>query len=114
MGRWASPGQISAAMRGERDGADALIAAIWPKCFRLAATIIGDRALAQDAAQEACVIVVERSGAFVLSRHLTCGSIASSCARRYVSAGALHPTRAIRAIPALPPTRPSQLTCGVR
>ena len=57
MGRWAAPGQISAAMRGDREGIDSLLAAIWPKCFRLAATIIGDRALAQDAAQEACVIV---------------------------------------------------------
>jgi len=55
--RWAALGQISAALQGERGGVESLIAAIWPKCFRLAATIIGDRALAQDAAQEACVIV---------------------------------------------------------
>jgi RNA polymerase sigma-70 factor (ECF subfamily) len=57
VGRWAAPEQISAAIRGERAEIDSLIAAIWPKCFRLAATVIGDRALAQDAAQEACVIV---------------------------------------------------------
>jgi DNA-directed RNA polymerase specialized sigma24 family protein len=44
-------------MRGGRADVDSLIAAIWPTCFRLAATVIGDRALAQDAAQEACVIV---------------------------------------------------------
>jgi RNA polymerase sigma-70 factor (ECF subfamily) len=44
-------------MRGGRADIDSLIATIWPKCFRLAATVIGDRALAQDAAQEACVIV---------------------------------------------------------
>jgi DNA-directed RNA polymerase specialized sigma24 family protein len=57
VGRWAAPEQISAAMRGKRADTHDLIAAIWPKCFRLAATVIGDRALAQDAAQEACVIV---------------------------------------------------------
>jgi RNA polymerase sigma-70 factor (ECF subfamily) len=57
VGRWAAPEVISAAMRGDRDGMDGLLAAIWPPCFRLAATVIGDRALAQDAAQETCVIV---------------------------------------------------------
>lgn len=57
MGRWAAAEQISAAMRGDRAAVDVLIAAIWPKCFRLAATVIGDAGLAQDAAQEACVIV---------------------------------------------------------
>jgi RNA polymerase sigma-70 factor, ECF subfamily len=57
LGRWAAPELISAAIRGERVDVDSLIAAIWPKCFRLAATVIGDRTLAQDAAQEACVIV---------------------------------------------------------
>jgi DNA-directed RNA polymerase specialized sigma24 family protein len=57
VGRWAAPEQIAAGLRGERGGIDSLLAAIWPKCFRLAATIIGDRTLAQDAAQEACVIV---------------------------------------------------------
>lgn len=57
MGRWASLQEIAAAIAGDEAAAERLVAAIWPACFRLAATIIGDRDLAQDAAQEACAIV---------------------------------------------------------
>lgn len=57
MGRWAPPELVSAALTGDEATAERLVAAIWPGCFRLAATIIGDWNLAQDAAQEACVIV---------------------------------------------------------
>jgi RNA polymerase sigma-70 factor, ECF subfamily len=57
MGRWASPELVSTAFRGEVAAADQLVAAIWPGCFRLAATVLCDRSLAQDAAQEACAIV---------------------------------------------------------
>jgi RNA polymerase sigma-70 factor (ECF subfamily) len=57
MARWASPELISAALAGDEAAADRVIAAVWPGCFRLAATIVGDLNLAQDAAQEACVIV---------------------------------------------------------
>ncbi len=57
MARWAPPELVSAALTGDEAAAERLIAAVWPGCFRLAATIIGDRNLAQDAAQEACVIV---------------------------------------------------------
>jgi len=57
MGRWAPAEIVSAALTGDEAAAERLIAAVWPGCFRLAATVTGDRALAQDAAQEACVIV---------------------------------------------------------
>lgn len=57
MTRWASPDLVAAAIRGEESAAERLIAAVWPACFRLAASLTGDCALAQDAAQEACVII---------------------------------------------------------
>jgi RNA polymerase sigma-70 factor (ECF subfamily) len=60
MTRWAPPETISAAHRGDENAREALITAIWPACYRLAATVIGDAALAQDAAQEACAIVHRR------------------------------------------------------
>ena len=60
MPRWAPPDIISAALTGDTAAAEQLVAAVWPGCFRLAATVIGDRSLAQDAAQEACVIVLRK------------------------------------------------------
>src|SRR6202035_190304 len=57
MARWAPPDVVSAALSGDEAAVERLLAAVWPGCFRLAATVIGDRSLAQDAAQEACVIV---------------------------------------------------------
>lgn len=57
MARWAPPELVSAALTGDEAATEQLIAAVWPGCFRLAATIIGDWSLAQDATQEACVIV---------------------------------------------------------
>jgi RNA polymerase sigma-70 factor (ECF subfamily) len=60
MGRWASPDIIAAALTGDESAAEQLVAAVWPGCFRLAATVIGDPSLAQDAAQEACVIVLRK------------------------------------------------------
>jgi RNA polymerase sigma-70 factor (ECF subfamily) len=57
MGRWAPAEIVSAALGGDEASAERLIAAVWPGCFRLAASVLGDRVLAQDAAQEACVIV---------------------------------------------------------
>ena len=70
MARWAPPETVSAALTGDEAAAEQLVAAIWPRCFRLAATVIGDASLAQDAAQEACVIVhrkvrsIRSAGAF--------------------------------------------------
>ena len=60
MGRWAPPEVIACALSGSERDADGLIAAIWPACFRLALMITGDRGLAEDAAQEACVIVYRK------------------------------------------------------
>lgn len=57
MTRWASPDLVSAAIGGNQAAVEHLVAAVWPACFRLAASLIGDCALAQDAAQEACVII---------------------------------------------------------
>lgn len=57
MTRWAPEHLISAAIAGREFAVERLIAAIWPACFHLAASLIGDRTLAQDAAQEACVVV---------------------------------------------------------
>lgn len=50
-------------MASEAGAAERLIAAIWPQCFSLAATVIGHLDLAQDAAQEACVIVHQKIAA---------------------------------------------------
>ena len=57
MTRWASEDLVGQAIRGDANAAERLITAVWPACFRLAASLLGDYNLAQDAAQEACVIV---------------------------------------------------------
>lgn len=56
MGRFAPP-ELVAAVLDDAGAVEPLIAAIWPHCYRLAAAVIGERGLAQDAAQEACVVV---------------------------------------------------------
>lgn len=60
MTRWASSDLITGAMSGDEAAVERLITAIWPACFRLAASLIGDRSLAQDAAQESCAIVLRK------------------------------------------------------
>lgn len=57
MSRWASDPCIEQAVHGVVGAAECLIAEVWPACFRLAAAALGDRAVAQDAAQEIGVIV---------------------------------------------------------
>lgn len=57
---WATADLVSAAQAGDEKAAEELVGAVWPRCFRLAATILGDRDLAQDAAQEACVVVYRK------------------------------------------------------
>jgi RNA polymerase sigma-70 factor (ECF subfamily) len=57
MGPWASPEIVACAVNGSESAVEGLIAAIWPGCFRLAVMVTGDRGLAEDAAQETCVIV---------------------------------------------------------
>ncbi len=57
MGRWAPAEVIASAVTGDQIAVEELLVAIWPACFRLAMMVTGDRGLAEDAAQEACVIV---------------------------------------------------------
>ncbi len=60
MARWASRELVAEALSGSDEALDRLIATIWPSCFRIAATVIGDASLAQDAAQDACVVVMRK------------------------------------------------------
>ncbi|HYK53303.1 MAG TPA: RNA polymerase sigma factor [Candidatus Eremiobacteraceae bacterium] len=57
---WATSDDVTAASSGDEAAIEGLITTIWPKCFRLAASIIGDTHLAQDAAQESCAIIHRR------------------------------------------------------
>ncbi len=48
---------LTSARNGDPAALERLVHEIWPRCYRLAASVIGERALAQDAAQESCAIV---------------------------------------------------------
>jgi RNA polymerase sigma-70 factor (ECF subfamily) len=48
---------IDAARRGNTAAADRLVAETWPHAYRIAYSLLRDRELAQDAAQEACAMV---------------------------------------------------------
>jgi hypothetical protein len=48
MPRWAAPELVAAARAGDAEAVERLVSAIWPRCFRLAATLIGERGLAED------------------------------------------------------------------
>jgi RNA polymerase sigma factor (sigma-70 family) len=50
-------GLIEAAMRGGTPEADNLIRAVWPNAYRIALSVVRNRALAEDAAQEACAVL---------------------------------------------------------
>ncbi len=58
--RWAPPEIVSAALQGDESAVEQLVSAVWARCFRLAVTVVGDRNLAEDAAQEACAILHRR------------------------------------------------------
>jgi RNA polymerase sigma-70 factor, ECF subfamily len=60
MRSWAPRDVLAAALTGDEGSVERLVQAVWPSCFRLAATILGDRGLAQDAAQEACIVVFRK------------------------------------------------------
>ena len=60
MGRWAPAEAVASASAGNVLAVEDLLVAIWPACFRLAIMVTGDRGLAEDAAQEACVIVYRK------------------------------------------------------
>jgi RNA polymerase sigma factor (sigma-70 family) len=53
---------VEAARTGDAQQREALIREMWPHAFRIALTVLHDRALAEDAAQEACAIVYARVG----------------------------------------------------
>lgn len=55
--KFSTPDRVRVALSGDGAAAEGVVADIWPLCFRLAAVVLGDSTLAQDAAQEACVIV---------------------------------------------------------
>jgi RNA polymerase sigma-70 factor (ECF subfamily) len=48
---------VEAARGGNRRDVEALICAVWAHAFRIALSVLRDRGLAEDAAQEACAIV---------------------------------------------------------
>jgi RNA polymerase sigma-70 factor (ECF subfamily) len=54
LSAFASPEQVGAAQR-DREAIDALVEAVWPGCYRVAFCVLGEAALAEDAAQEACI-----------------------------------------------------------
>lgn len=53
---------VEAARNGGQGEIERLLRAVWPDAFRLAFAIIGDRFSAEDAAQEACVILYRSIG----------------------------------------------------
>ncbi len=55
MPAFASPELIGAAQRGGHGAIEALVRAVWPGCYRVAFCVLGEAALAEDAAQEACI-----------------------------------------------------------
>jgi len=51
------PNLVQAARTGAAADVEALLAAVWPDAYRLARAILGDEQRAEDAAQEACIIL---------------------------------------------------------
>ncbi|MBV9439501.1 MAG: sigma-70 family RNA polymerase sigma factor [Candidatus Eremiobacteraeota bacterium] len=56
MARFAPPELVAAALHDAAE-VERLVEEIWPHCYRVAAAMLGDARLAEDAAQEACVAV---------------------------------------------------------
>ncbi|MFN2528267.1 MAG: RNA polymerase sigma factor [Candidatus Baltobacteraceae bacterium] len=52
-----TPGLVQAARNGAAVDIEALVATVWPDAYRLARAILGDDQRAEDAAQEACIIL---------------------------------------------------------
>ncbi|HEY4440202.1 MAG TPA: RNA polymerase sigma factor [Candidatus Elarobacter sp.] len=53
---------VRAAQAGDADARDRLLRAAWPRAYRLAYAVLGDRASAEDAAQEALIRIDARLG----------------------------------------------------
>lgn len=62
MPAFALPEQVRAARQGSREAIDALVEAVWPGCYRVAFCVLGEAALAEDAAQEACIALYRGIG----------------------------------------------------
>jgi RNA polymerase sigma-70 factor (ECF subfamily) len=71
------------AQAGDPYARDRLLEALWPRAFRLAVAILGDRAAAEDSAQDALVLVAARLGSLrdPASFRLWSGRIAVNAAR---------------------------------
>ena len=54
--------QVAAAAAGDEQAMRSLLAAVWPDAYRIARTVLSDRQLAEDAAQDACVRVLTGLG----------------------------------------------------
>ncbi|HTZ54098.1 MAG TPA: RNA polymerase sigma factor [Candidatus Acidoferrum sp.] len=48
---------VEAARTGDRTDVERLIEAVWPDAYRLAYAVLGDQHAAEDAAQEACLVI---------------------------------------------------------
>ncbi len=62
MSAFASPEQIRAARQDAPEAVEALVKAAWPGCYRVAFCVLGEAALAEDAAQEACIALYRGVG----------------------------------------------------
>jgi len=95
MTRWAPEHLVSSAIAGGELAVEQLVATIWPACFRLAASLVDDCTLAQDVAQEACVIVhrkirtLKSASAFDAWMYRIVTRESSRVRRRYLS---IHPS----------------------
>lgn len=56
------PGVVRAAQAGEPGDIESLLRLIWPHAYRIALSVVQDRELAQDAAQETCAIIYRELG----------------------------------------------------
>ena len=54
------PGRIDRARSGDPDAVDELLRICWPQAYRISLGILGDRGLAEDAAQEAASLIAMR------------------------------------------------------
>jgi RNA polymerase sigma-70 factor, ECF subfamily len=55
-----TPELITAALDPNRDGMERLLEMLWPHAFRIALSILQNKTLAEDAAQEACALIYGR------------------------------------------------------
>lgn len=54
------PDLANAALRGDKQAYEALVAAMWPTAYRIAWSILGEPSAAEDAAQSACIAICSK------------------------------------------------------